>query len=50
MGLREGMQVLDAGCGTGAVTRMMAKIVAPGEVTGIDIDSLFVSAAKNLAE
>lgn len=50
IGLRKGMRVLDAGCGTGAVTRMIAKRVAPGEVRGVDIDPLFVEAARNLAE
>ncbi|NWG11128.1 methyltransferase domain-containing protein [Candidatus Bathyarchaeota archaeon] len=48
-GLKPGMKVLDAGCGTGAVARRMAAKVSPGEVYGIDIDSLFISEAKKLA-
>jgi ubiquinone/menaquinone biosynthesis C-methylase UbiE len=49
VGLKPGIKVLDAGCGTGAVTRRMAAKVSPGEVHGIDIDSLFISEAKKLA-
>jgi len=49
IGLKTGMKVLDAGCGTGAVARKMAAKVSPGEVYGIDIDSLFISEAKKLA-
>lgn len=49
VGLKPGMKVLDAGCGTGAVARRMAAKVSPGEVYGIDIDSLFISEAKKLA-
>jgi ubiquinone/menaquinone biosynthesis C-methylase UbiE len=49
VGLKPGMKVLDAGCGTGAVTRKMAAKVSPGEVYGIDNDSLFISEAKKLA-
>ncbi|MDH7564093.1 MAG: class I SAM-dependent methyltransferase [Candidatus Bathyarchaeota archaeon] len=49
LGLKQGMKVLDAGCGTGAVARKMAAKVSPGEVYGIDIDSLFISEAKKLA-
>jgi ubiquinone/menaquinone biosynthesis C-methylase UbiE len=48
-GLKPGMKVLDAGCGTGAVARRMAAKVSPGEIYGIDIDSLFISEARKLA-
>jgi SAM-dependent methyltransferase len=41
--------VLDAGCGTGVVARMMAAKVSPGEAFGVDIDSLFVNEARKLA-
>ncbi|GAB4325863.1 MAG: methyltransferase domain-containing protein [Dehalococcoidia bacterium] len=34
--LRPGMRVLDAGCGPGTITTGLARIVAPGEVIGID--------------
>lgn len=49
LGLRHGMNVLDAGCGTGVVTRKMAKKVSPGEAYGVDIDSLFIDEARKLA-
>ena len=49
VGLKSGMKVLDAGCGTGAVARRMAAKVSPGEIHGIDIDSLFISEARKLA-
>jgi len=47
--LKPGMKVLDAGCGTGTVARMIAGKVHPSEVYGIDADSLFISKAKTLA-
>jgi cyclopropane fatty-acyl-phospholipid synthase-like methyltransferase len=34
--LKPNMKVLDAGCGTGAVTRRMALKLSPGEPCGID--------------
>jgi ubiquinone/menaquinone biosynthesis C-methylase UbiE len=49
LSLRPGMQVLDAGCGTGVVTRRMATKVAPGEVHGVDMDSLFIEEARKIA-
>jgi ubiquinone/menaquinone biosynthesis C-methylase UbiE len=49
LGLRPNMRVLDAGCGTGAVTRKMALKVLPAEVCGIDIDPLFIDKAKKTA-
>ena len=49
LGLKPGMKVLDVGCGTGAVTRMIAARLFPSEIHGIDIDSLFISKAKTIA-
>lgn len=46
--LQPGMQVLDAGCGSGSVTRKMARIVSPGTVTGVDLS--FLQEAKRLAK
>jgi ubiquinone/menaquinone biosynthesis C-methylase UbiE len=34
--LQPGMSLLDCGCGSGGITLGLAKIVAPGEVTGVD--------------
>src|SRR5712691_6633882 len=47
--LRPGMKVLDAGCGSGAVSRRIAPKVSPGEVYGIDIDPFYVDEAARLA-
>jgi ubiquinone/menaquinone biosynthesis C-methylase UbiE len=49
LGLKPGMRVLDAGCGTGVVTRRIAVKVSPGEVYGVDMDPLFIEEAKKLA-
>ena len=48
--LKPKMKTLDAGCGTGSVTRTMAKIIEPGIAYGIDFNSLYIDAAKKLAE
>ena len=50
MGLKPNMKVLDAGCGSGAVTRIIARRVFPGEVVGLDIDPLFIEEARKRAE
>jgi ubiquinone/menaquinone biosynthesis C-methylase UbiE len=47
--LEQGMSVLDAGCGTGAVSRTLARIVSPGTVTAIDINDSLIDKAQNLA-
>jgi ubiquinone/menaquinone biosynthesis C-methylase UbiE len=49
LSLKPGMRVLDAGCGTGVVTRRMAKKVTPGEAQGVDIDPLFMEEARKIA-
>ena len=43
------MQALDVGCGTGAVTRVMASIAAPGRVVGVDISVSRLEQARKLA-
>jgi ubiquinone/menaquinone biosynthesis C-methylase UbiE len=48
-GLRQSTQVLDVGCGTGAVTRSLAKIAAPGRVVGVDISASRLTQARELA-
>lgn len=47
--LKPGMRVLDAGCGTGVFTRRVAMRVSPGEVHGVDMDSLFIEEARKIA-
>ncbi len=49
LSLEQGMSVLDAGCGTGAVSRTLARIVNPGTVTAIDINDLLIDKAQKLA-
>jgi ubiquinone/menaquinone biosynthesis C-methylase UbiE len=44
--LRPGMNLLDAGCGPGTITVGLAKVVAPGNVTGIDIEESQVDKAN----
>jgi len=45
-GIRRGMQVLDVGCGPGTFTEYLAAAVAPGEVTGLDLDEEFAAYAQ----
>jgi ubiquinone/menaquinone biosynthesis C-methylase UbiE len=49
LGLKPNMRVLDAECGTGAITRRIASKVFPAEAFGIDIDPLFIDKAKKAA-
>ncbi|MEO1339478.1 MAG: class I SAM-dependent methyltransferase, partial [Myxococcota bacterium] len=51
VGLARGMRILDCGCGTGAVSRVMAEFVGPkGHVLGIDRSEDRLAQAKRLAE
>jgi ubiquinone/menaquinone biosynthesis C-methylase UbiE len=43
------MTILDAGCGTGAITRRFAQIVKPAKVTAVDFDSVFLNHARAIA-
>jgi len=47
--LRAGMDVVDVGCGTGAVTRVLAEIVSPGTVLGVDVSDERLRVAEQLA-
>lgn len=44
--LKEGMRVLDVGCGTGAITKGIAEWIKDGSVTGIDISKEMVEQGK----
>jgi len=45
-----GMRVLDVGCGPGSITFGLAEELAPGKVTGIDIEASQISIAEELAK
>jgi ubiquinone/menaquinone biosynthesis C-methylase UbiE len=47
--LHPGMDVLDVGCGTGAVTRILAERVSPGWVVGLDLSEERLSVARKIA-
>lgn len=49
MNPKSGIAVLDAGCGTGAITRRFAQIVRPATVTAVDFDPMFLDSAKEIA-
>jgi SAM-dependent methyltransferase len=50
LGLKPGMTVLDAGCGTGEALQWLAAEVGPsGKVFGIDLATAHVNAARELA-
>jgi len=47
LGLKQGMRVLDAGCGTGEALRWLSDAVGPhGTVVGIDLSAAHVAAAR----
>lgn len=48
--LRKGMSVLDCGSGPGSITAGLAEIVAPGPVTGVDLEQSQVERARQTAE
>jgi SAM-dependent methyltransferase len=49
LSLEPGMRVLDAGCGTGAVTRILAEKVFPGCAVGLDFSPQRLGIARGLA-
>ena len=48
--LRRGMNLVDCGCGTGSITAGLAKVISPGEVTGIEISASDVDLARERAK
>lgn len=48
-GLSPGMRTLDAGCGGGDVTRLIAGMVGDAEVVGVDMDALVIEIADRHA-
>jgi ubiquinone/menaquinone biosynthesis C-methylase UbiE len=49
-GIRQGMRLLDLGCGVGEVSLVAARLVGPdGSVTGIDIDESALETARERA-
>jgi SAM-dependent methyltransferase len=47
--LRPGLSLLDVGCGPGTITVDLARLVAPGSVTGLDASGEVVTQARALA-
>ena len=47
--LRPGMRLLDCGCGPGNITVDLAKLVAPGEVVGVDLSEADLASGRDLA-
>lgn len=50
MEIKSGMEILDAGCGTGSITRRFARVVKPAKVTAVDFDPLFLEHARAIAD
>ena len=48
--LREGLDVLDVGCGPGTITVDLARRVAPGRVVGLDVAAAPLGEARALAD
>lgn len=48
--LKRGQKLLDCGCGPGSITIGLARFVAPGKVTGIDIQPSQVETTRMLAK
>ena len=46
--LRAGEEVLDVACGTGVVARLAARKVAPGHVTGLDLNAGMLAVARGV--
>ena len=49
LGLAPGMHVLEVGCGPGTLAPYLAEAIAPGRVTGVDLDEDFIARAREKA-
>ncbi len=47
--LKPGMSLLDCGCGLGSITMGFAKLLEPGQVTGVDMSDLQIKRAQERA-
>ena len=50
LALRPGLGVLDVGCGTGDVLRLLAPIVSPGEAVGLDLSETMIAEATQRSQ
>lgn len=48
LGAQSGMSILDAGCGSGFLSRLLARTVADVQVIGLDADAKMLSLARQL--
>ena len=47
LALAQGLNVLDVGCGTGDLLRLLAPLVAPGRAVGIDLSETMIAEARS---
>ena len=45
LALRQGLNVLDVGCGTGDFLRLLAPIISPGKAVGLDLSETMIAEA-----
>ena len=50
LALRQGLNVLDVGCGTGDFLRLLAPIVSPGKAVGLDLSETMIAEAVQRSE
>lgn len=50
LGLEEGMDLLDVACGPGITACELARLVFPGQVTGLDINDALIQVARGVKD
>jgi ubiquinone/menaquinone biosynthesis C-methylase UbiE len=50
MGARSGMRILDVGCGTGSLARLLARSLDDVQVVGLDADEEMLELARQMLE